>query len=504
MDTKNIERSGGKLTFDVVVGAEAFEAELNKAYLKAKKRITVPGFRKGKAPRMVIEGMYGKDVFYEDAVDAIALEAYKAGAGEAGDRTVGDPAITNYQVGDDKSLTISFESALYPEATLGEYKGLTAYKAPVEASDSEVDAALENVRKRDARIITLDGAAKEGNTVNIDFDGYRDGKRFDGGKAEGYDLTLGSGSFVPGFEEQLVGAKAGDELNVNITFPEDYAPDLAGADVVFKVRVNEVKETQLPELDDEFAKDVSEFDTLDEYKESIRKELQEQRAKTAEENYRNLLLRKASENMTVELPDAMVNARVNEIVRDLARRCNAQGMTLERYFQMMGMDERTYRNLIRGSAASDLRVEVLLEKVAEVENITVTAEEIEAEYKTAAEQYEVGVEEVKKSIPEDAIERDLKMRRAGDLICDSGVPTDVPEDAKKDGESKAEDEGEAEAKPKKTRKRAAKKEDGGETGQAGEAGEQTEKKPARKTTRKGAEKSEEKAEENTAEEPPAE
>ena len=438
MDTKNIERAGGKLTFDVVVGAEAFEAEVNKAYLKAKKRITVPGFRKGKAPRMVIEGMYGKDVFYEDAVDAIALEAFRAGAADAGDRTVGDPAITDYQVGDDKSLTISFESALYPEATLGEYKGLTAYKAPVEVSDSEVDAELETVRKRDARIITLDRAAKEGDIVNIDFDGYRDGKRFDGGKAEGYNLTLGSKSFVPGFEEQLIGVKAGDELNVSITFPEDYAPELAGADAVFKVKVNEVKETQLPELDDEFAKDVSEFDTLDEYKESIRNELREKREKAAEENYRNLLLRKASENMTAELPDAMVTGRVNEIIRDLARRCAAQGMTLERYFQMMGMDERTYRGFVRISAANDLRVEVLLEKVAEVENIAVTAEEIEAEYETAARQYEVEVEEAKKNIPEDVIERDLKMRKAGDLIFGSGVPTDVPED--KPGKEETEEE----------------------------------------------------------------
>ena len=474
MDTKNIERADGKLTFDVVVGAEAFEAELNKAYLKAKKRITVPGFRKGKAPRAVIEGMYGKDVFYDDAVDAIALETFKAGAKEAGDRTVGDPAITDYQVGEDKSLTVSFEVALYPEAALGEYKGLTAYKAPVEVSDSEVDAQLEAIRKRDARIITLDGAAKEGDTVNIDFDGYRDGKRFQGGKAEGYDLTLGSTNFVPGFEEQLVGTQAGDELDVNITFPEDYAPDLAGADVVFKVKVNEVKETQLPELDDEFAKDVSEFDTLDEYKESIRKDIQEKHAKTAEDNYHNLLLRKAAENMTVELPDAMVNRRVNEIVRDLARRCAAQGMTLERYFQMMGMDERTYRGFVRASAANDLRMEVLLEKVAEVENIAVTAEEIEAEYKTAAEQYEVELEEIKENVPEDAIERDLKMRKARDLICDSGVPTDVPEDTEEDGEPKTEDEGEAGAKPKRTRKRAAKKAD------------------------------EEKAEENTAEEPAAE
>ena len=428
MIVKNVEKKEkSTVSFDVLCDAAEFEKAVNGAYLKNRSKIFVQGFRKGKAPRMVIEGMYGKDVFYEDAVDAIALEAYQSGVKETGERTVGDPAITDYHVDDDKTLTISFEAALYPEATLGEYKGLTAYKAPVSVGDDEIQKELEAVQKRNARIVTVDRGAQEGDTLTIDFDGYRDGKRFRGGKAEGHKLTLGSGTFVPGFEEQLVGAKAGEEKELDITFPEDYAPELAGAAVVFKVKVHEVQETQLPALDDEFAKDVSEFDTLEEYKADIRKGLEEKQQASAEDAWHKLLLQKASENMTAEIPDAMVNLRVNNAMEDLSRRCRAQGYTLERYLQVMGLDERSYRSFIRPSAASDARMEVLLEKVAEVENIEVSKEEIEEEYKTSAERFDVTVERVTEAIPEDVIERDLKIDKARKLIWDSGVATDVPE-----------------------------------------------------------------------------
>ena len=427
MDVKNIERGEGKVSFQVVADPAAFEAEVNKAYQRSKGRITVPGFRKGKAPRMVIEGMYGKDVFYEDAVNAMALEAYQAGVKESGERTVGDPAITDYHVDDDKTLTISFEAALYPEATLGEYKGLTAYKAPANVGDDEIQKELEAVQKRNARIVTVDRGAQEGDTLTIDFDGYRDGKRFRGGKAEGHKLTLGSGAFVPGFEEQLVGAKAGEEKELDITFPEDYAPELAGAAVVFKVKVHEVQETQLPALDDEFAKDVSEFDTLEEYKADLKKGLEEKQQASAEDAWHTLLLKKASENMTAEIPDAMVNARVNNAMEDLARRCRAQGYTLERYLQAMGLDERTYRGFIRPSAANEVRLEVLLEKVAEAEGLVVSKEEIEEEYKSSAERFDITVERLKEAVSEELIERDLKIEKARKLIWESGVATDVPE-----------------------------------------------------------------------------
>ena len=436
MDTKNIERNDGKVSFQVVVDAAAFEAAVNKVYLRSRGRIMIPGFRKGKAPRAVIEGMYGKDVFYEEAVDSMALDAFKAGIAEAGDRTVGDPAITDYNVDDDHVLTITFESSLYPEVTLGEYKGLTAYKAPVEVSDEDVQKEVETVQKRNARIVAVEREAKQGDTVNIDFDGYKDGKRFDGGKAEGYSLTLGSGSFVPGFEEQLIGTKAGEETEVNITFPEDYAPELAGADVVFKVRVNEVQETQLPDLDDEFAKDVSEFDTLDEYKESIRKILTARREESAENEYHNRLIEKAVKNMTAEVPAPMIDSRVNDMLDDMSRRCMAQGLSLKQYLSMMGLDEQTYRAFVRPSAENSVRSELMLEKVAETEKIEVTPEDIEAEYKASAEKLDIDLERLKTGVPENVIAQDLKNRRAMDLIFAAGVATDVPDKTEEDEEAK--------------------------------------------------------------------
>ena len=428
MDTKNIERADGKLKFQVLVDPAAFEEAVNKAYLQAKRRIMVPGFRKGKAPRMVIEGMYGADVFYDDAVNGMALDAFQAGVKEAGDRTVGDPEIVDYNVDDDKSLTISYAVDLYPEVTLGAYKGLEAYKAPSDISDEEVSREIEAARKRSARIVAVDRGAQNGDSVNLDFDGYVDGKRFKGGKAEGYKLVLGSHSFVDTFEDQLLGSKAGEELDVKVTFPQDYAPELAGKDAVFKVKINEVQETQLPDLDDEFAKDVSEFDTLDEYKESIRKELQEKRQETCNNNFRTALIRKASENMTVEIPDSMINQRVNAMIEDLARRCRAQGMQLAQYFQMMGVDERSYRGYIRVSAAADVRTELLLEKVAETEGLEVTPEELEEEYKRTAELYEIDLEKMKNNIPENIVVADMKMKKAGDLIMENGIATDKPEE----------------------------------------------------------------------------
>ena len=439
MDTKNIEKKENKVTFDVTVDAAAFEAAVNKAYLRNKKSIAIPGFRKGKAPRAVIEGMYGKDVFHDEAVDSLALEAYRAGVDASGERTVGDPAITDYKVGEDKALTISFEAALYPVATLGEYKGLTAYKAPAEVTEEDVDLEVETIRKRNARIVEVDRPAQTGDTVVIDFDGYRDGKAFSGGKGTNYSLNLGSGTFVPGFEDQLVGVKAGEDKEVNVTFPADYADELAGADAVFKVKVHEVQETQLPDLDDEFAKDVSEFDTLAEYRDSVRKELTEKKQEKSDKDYREVLLRKATDNLTVEIPDAMINARVNANIEDLGRRCSAQGFTLPQYFQMMGMSEQMYRSYMRPAVTSEIRTELMLEKVAEAEKIEVDAEAIENEYKRMAGQYEMDVARVKEIVPEDVVKHDLELQKAGDLIVANGIATDKPEEpAKKEEEAPAE------------------------------------------------------------------
>ena len=456
MDIKNIKREDGKLSFQVLVDAESFEKAVNQAYLKAKKNIYVPGFRKGKAPRMVIEGMYGAKVFYDDAVEGIALEAFKAGMDEAKNRTVGDPAITAYNVNDDKTLTIDFETALYPEVTLGQYKGIEAEKDSDKVSAADVNKELESVRKRNARIVTVDRKAKMGDTVNLDYDGYKDGVRFDGGKAEGHDLVLGSGSVVPGFEEQLVGMKAGDEKDIDITFPENYHEGLAGAAVVFKIKVNEVKESQLPALDDEFAKDVSEFDTLKEYKADIKKNLTADRKAAAENAFRNRVLAKAVENMTVTVPAAMIDERVNTVISDYARNCAMQGLTLEQYFKMMGADEATFRAYIRPNAENEVKSELLLEKVAEVEGITVTPEEIEEEYQNAAKTYNVDVETVKKSVAAEMIERDLKMKKAVDLIVASGVAVEKAE-AEEKAEAKEADDAEKPAAKKAAAKKSAEK-----------------------------------------------
>ena len=480
MDIKNIERKDGKLSFQAFVDAAAFEAAVNKAYLKAKKDIYVPGFRKGKAPRMVVEGMYGAGVFYEDAVDSLAYEAFQAGMEQAGDRVVGDPAITNYNVAEDKTLTIDFEIALYPEVTLGEYKGLTAYRKPVKVGADEVKKEIENIRQRNARIITADRAAKLGDTVNIDYDGYLNGVRFDGGKDEGHDLKLGSNSFVPGFEEQLVGLKAGDEKDLDITFPENYHKELAGKAVVFKVKVNEVKEEQLPEVDDEFAKDVSEFDTLKEYKASIKKEIEEREKKVAEDAFQNLLMAKAVGNMTVEIPEGMIAKRINETIEDYARNCAMQGMSLEQYFGMMGIDEQTFRSYVRPSVENEVRTELLLEKIAETEKIEIDADAIEEEYKNASETYSMEIEKIKETVSEEIIVHDLRLRKAADVIFSTGI-------ASEEEETKTETSAE-EKKPaaKKTTKKAAEPK--------AEAAE--EKKPAaKKTTKKAAEPKAEAAEE---------
>ena len=455
MDINNIKRENGKLSFQVTIDAETFEKAVNQAYLKAKKNITVPGFRKGKAPRMVIEGMYGTAVFYDDAVEALALDAYKAGLDEAKDRTVGDPAITNYNVADDKTATIDFETELYPEVTLVEYKGISAYKEPVKVMAADVNKELDVIRKRNARIVAVERKAKDGDTVNIDFDGYKDGVPFDGGKAEGHDLVLGSGAFVPGFEEQLVGMKAGEEKDIDITFPENYHEGLAGAAVVFKVKVNEVKESQLPALDDEFAKDVSEFDTLKEYKASIKKDLEAQKKAASENNFRNLLLSKAVENMTVTVPAPMVDERVNSVINDYARNCAAQGFSVEQYFAMMGIDEATFRSYIRPNAENEVKVELMLEKVAEVEGIVLTEEELENEYKTAAEAYNMDIEALKGAVIAEMFERDAKLKKAVEFIASNAVALDKEEGAEE------EEQAEAEKKPasKKSSKKAAESEE---------------------------------------------
>ena len=321
MIVKNVEKKEkSTVTFDVVCDAAEFEKAINSAYLKNKSKIFVQGFRKGKAPRMVIEGMYGKDVFYDDAADELAPAAYAFAVEQEGLRAVGTPAVRGVDVAEDKTLTLSFLTAIWPEVTLGQYKGVEAPKAKVEVTDEQVEQDIERTRKRNGRIVAVERAAQDGDTAVIDYEGSVDGVPFDGGKAEGHSLLLGSNSFIPGFEDQVIGMSAGEEKDLNVTFPEEYhEPSLAGKAAVFHVKCNEIKEVQLPDLDDEFVKDVSEFDTLDEYRTSIRERLAKNQEADAEADYQNELIYKAGDNITADIPDAMVEEQIDNMIPSVGR-----------------------------------------------------------------------------------------------------------------------------------------------------------------------------------------
>ena len=444
METKNIERKDGNVRFQVTVEPERFEQEVNKAYLKNRKNILIPGFRKGKAPRKLVENLYGEGVFYEDAMEAIALECFRAGLEAVEDRTVGDPAITDYKVDDDKSLTISFEVALYPEVTLGQYKGLSAYKPAVNVTDEQVDAELRAVQKRNARFLAVDRPAQNGDTLLIDFDGYLNGKRFKGGKAENYKLKLGSGTFIPGFEDQLVGAVAEEERDLPVTFPEDYGNELGGKDAVFKVKVHEVQEEQLPELDDDFAQDVSEYDTLEAYRDSLRRDLETKAEERNTAGFRSALMSKAAEGVTVSIPDVMIKARLEAIVEEYSRSVSVQGYTLDQYLAMLNMNEAGFRSFMRPQAESEVRSELMLEKIAQLEGLIPTAEEIEEEYKKSAEKYEMDLDYLKSVLKEEVVKGELTRKKAADFILANGVATDKPE-SEQDEAAPAEAEASAEA-----------------------------------------------------------
>ena len=429
MTVKNVEKKeNNTAAFQVETDAAEFEAAVNGAYLKNKSSIYIPGFRKGKAPRAVVEGMYGHEVFYQDAMDELAPKAFDQGLKESGLRIVGAPAISDVKVTDERTVEYTFEVTLYPEVTLGQYKGLSAQKDAVNVTDEDVDKELEAARKRSARILTVDDReARMGDTANIDFDGYLNGERFDGGKAEGHDLELGSGSFVPGFEEQVVGMKIGEEKDVNITFPQDYVADLAGKDVVFKVKLNSLSTRELPELDDEFAKDVSEFDTLDEYKADIRAKQEKQQQELADNKFRSDIIRKACENMAVDIPAVMIDDKLEEMVRNYAANFGFtdRNTSLEDLLKMMGVDAAA----IRPSAEMQVKTELLLEAVVKAENMEVTQEDTEEYMKKVAEGIGAKVEDMKNYFSKEFIEEELKKERATNIIIDSAVVEEAQDKA---------------------------------------------------------------------------
>ena len=434
MIVKNVEKKeNNTAVFQVESDAAEFEAAVNGAYLKNKASIYIPGFRKGKAPRAVVEGMYGKDVFYQDAMDELAPQAFEQGVKEAELRFVGAPSITDVNVTDERTAAYTFTVTLYPEVTLGQYKGIEATREPVSVSDEDVNAEVESARKRNARKVSVEREAQMGDTANIDFDGFLNGERFDGGKAEGYDLELGSNSFVPGFEEQIVGMQIGEEKDLDITFPEEYVEDLAGKAVVFKVKLNSLTVSELPELDDEFAKDVSEFDTLDEYKADIRANLEKRRQDEAEEKVRSEIMHKAAENMTVEIPEVMVQEKVEEILRNYAANfgLNSRDMDYAQLLQMMGLDENTVNVSIRPGAQVQVKNDLLIEAVIKAENIEATDEEVEEYLNKVAESIQAQPEEVKNYFGLEFLAGERKKEKATNLIIDSAVITEAaPEEEK--------------------------------------------------------------------------
>ncbi len=422
MKVNSVEKNGNQATVVVEIDKELMETGVNKAYMKARKDIMVPGFRKGKAPRKMIESMYGAHVFYEDGLEEIFPEIYDfAIAHQEGFKAIGRPNLTDMQISDDNVVTLTLTTEVYPEVTLGQYKGLEVEKAEVTVSDEQVQAELDRMAQNVAATETVDGPAKMGDTANIDFEGFDNGVPFEGGKGENHDLKLGSGSFVPGFEEQIVGMSAGEEKDINITFPENYHEELAGKAVVFHVKVNKVTETIVPAMDDEFAKDVSEFDTLEALKADIRAKALERAEKTAQTNFETACVDKAAENTTVDLPNALVERELDTQMERFAYQLQMGGYSMEQYAKMMGGDVSTMRNAFRPSAEKQAKVSVTLEKIAEVENVAVTDEEIADEIASLAKQYELEVEKVKKMVPAEELTESLKTRKAVQIIVDSAV-----------------------------------------------------------------------------------
>ena len=462
----------------VVIDAPSFDKAIDNVYKKMRGQIAVPGFRRGKAPRKIIENLYGASTFYNDALDDLLPDACAFAIKEHELATVGYPNISGVNVNDDKSVTIDFTIALYPEIEIGEYKGLHAVKPVVDVPDSAVDSEVEATRLRNATVEVVERPAINGDTVTIDYMGSVDGVNFDGGTAEGYELTLGSNSFIPGFEVQVQGMQKGEERDINVTFPEQYhADDLAGKEAVFKVKVHEIKSKVLPDADDEFAKDVSEFDTLDEYKADIKARLIKEREADADNFFENALLEKLAESVTGAIPDVMIEEQVENQVNNFRNQLQQYGMELGSYLQMMGSSEAAFKAEARPAAEKQVRTSLALSKIAEIEAFTSTDEEVDALYQELADQYGVVVEMIKGSMPKEDMERELKLRAAVKMIRENGIADDPPpaEEAEPVAEAVTEEKPKAKKTPAKKKTEPAADDDA-------TAEEKPKKAPAKKTT----------------------
>ena len=410
-------------TLTIELSAEELEKAMQNAYLRAKNRITIPGFRKGKAPRKMIEQMYGKGIFLEDAANALIPEQYSKALEECDLEIVSQPEIDVTQIEPGKAFIFTAEVAVKPEVTLGEYKGLEVPKSETEVTDEEIEAELKKEQEKNSRTITVeDRGAENGDIATIDFEGFVDGTAFEGGKGTDYPLTLGSGSFIPGFEDQLVGAKAGDHVEVNVTFPEEYqSKDLAGKAAVFQCDVKKVETKELPELDDDFAQDVSEFDTLAEYKEDIKKNLAERKEKEARTAKENAAVDKAIENAQMEIPDAMIETQISQMLDDFSRRMQAQGLTMEQYMQFTGLTADKMREEMKPQALKRIQTRLVLEKIAETENIQPSEEEVNEEISKMAEMYKMEADKLKELLGDRELEqmkKDMAVQKAVTLVAD--------------------------------------------------------------------------------------
>ena len=421
MNVKSIEKNGNQATIVVEIDKELMESGVQKAYMKARKNIMIPGFRKGKAPRKMIEAMYGAHVFYEDGLEEIFPEIYEFAVVKQDVKAVGRPSLTDMQIDDNNIVTLTLTTDVYPEVTLGQYKGLEVEKAEATVSEEQVQAELDRMAQNVASTETVERAAEMGDTANIDFEGFDNGVPFNGGKGENFDLKLGSGSFVPGFEEQVVGMTAGEEKDIDITFPEDYHAELAGKPVVFHVKLNKVTATNVPALDDEFAKDVSEFDTLAALKDDVRAKAMEAAQKQIDAAFEQACVDKAAENVTVDMPNALIETELDNQMERFAYQLQMSGYSMEQYAKMMGGDMSTMRNAFRPAAEKQAKVNVTLAKIVEVEQITVSDEDVAAEYEAVAKQYELEIEKVKGMIPEAEIKTSLETRKAVKAIVDNAV-----------------------------------------------------------------------------------
>ena len=449
MEVTNVEKREKSIAaVTVVVSPEEFDEAVNSVYKKNRGSIMVPGFRKGKAPRKIIEGMYGKGVFHEDAINEIAPQAYAQAVKEKELKVVASPSLEAADVGEDNSLTLVIDCVLYPEITLKKYKGLEAVRKGAKVEDYQIDAEIERLRQRNASLVTTENEAKYGDTVVIDYEGFVDGVPFEGGKGENHSLEIGSNSFIPGFEVQCIGAKAGSDIEVNVTFPEEYhAKELAGKPAVFKVHVHEVKEKILPELDDEFAKDVSEFDTLEEYKANIRKTLEENAENSSRDEFLDKILEQITAEMEGEIPEAYIDERTQEQIEQFAQRLQQQGIGLDMYIKMFNIPREEFVANMRKTAEKQLREELVLTKIADLENIRVAEEDKDAEYEKLAKQYGVELDSVKTFFDVDLFESSLRVMKAANFLVDNSValpePEEKPEEkAEEKTEEKAEDKAE--------------------------------------------------------------